>query len=239
MSRKVKLPYNAVNWLLEPLSAGGWISWEAVFNNSNPVEVEIGPGKGEFLEYIALLKPSTNFLGIEKNGKYFSKALARISNNRLSNVKLIKGEALSIFQNNIPPATISAIHIYFPDPWWKRRHWKRRLLNPQFIQLLWKSLNNDSGGLFLATDVKEYFDLIVLISSNYFKLEERKVEMNLPWKSKFSSQALLNKRPIYFAKFTPNKIVDFAKEESNQSVFVYFNRSQYFTPDKAGKISNI
>ena len=125
------------------------------FGNAAPVELEIGCGKGKFLVERAQESPERNFIGIDRVGKWMKTGDRRGSNRQLSNITFIKAEALE-FLKILEPECVEAIHMYFPDPWPKRRHRRRRLFTADFLGLLYSKLK--SGGLIeLATDDTDYF----------------------------------------------------------------------------------
>lgn len=137
----------------------GPIDWHELFGNDNPVEVEIGTGKGTFLVNSAQANPQINYLGIEWANKYYKHAADRARRWDLSNILMIRCDAKDFIIQHTPPLSIQTLHIYFPDPWPKKRHHKRRLLNSNFVTAVVKALV-PAGQLHVATDHKEYFDTI-------------------------------------------------------------------------------
>jgi tRNA (guanine-N7-)-methyltransferase len=135
--------------------------WSALFGNDDPVEIEIGSGDGTFLAAAAARAPSTNFLGIERSPAKARRLVARIA--RLGNprVRTLQADATCVVGTLVPPASVAAYHVYFPDPWPKRRHARRRVLTPALIAALARTLVPD-GRLLLATDVYGYASLIRL-----------------------------------------------------------------------------
>ncbi|MEX0613133.1 MAG: methyltransferase domain-containing protein, partial [Pirellulales bacterium] len=105
--------------------------WDAavLFGRVAPLEVEVGSGKGLFLQTAAAAMPERNFLGIEIAPKYARFAAARLARQALTNAVVIHGDAQRLFAELLPEDSLSAVHVYFPDPWWKKRHHKRRVLN--------------------------------------------------------------------------------------------------------------
>lgn len=127
-----------------------------IFGNRNPVEIEIGCGKGKFLIARAIELPAVNFLGVDVVWKWMRYAVERTRKRSLPNVKFIKVDARELIRYGIPPESVSIFHIYFPDPWPKRRHHKRRLITGSFLKELHARLV--PGGLIeLATDHEDYF----------------------------------------------------------------------------------
>lgn len=130
--------------------------WEEVFGNSQPVEIEVGFGKGLFLLNSSEANPTTNFLGIEKERSYTLFTAGRLAKRSRGNVKVTTADARWFLKEWVAPASVAAVHVYFPDPWWKKRHHKRRLVTPEFAAEVVRVLR--SGGRFhFATDVEAYF----------------------------------------------------------------------------------
>jgi tRNA (guanine-N7-)-methyltransferase len=132
------------------------IDWRGIFGNDHPVEVEVGFGKGLYLLTRAMRDPLRNFFGIEIVRKYQLYATTRIAVRQLKNVKTCWADAKQVFARRILPASVAAVHIYFPDPWWKKRHKKRLLFTPEFAQSVFTALTA-GGRLHFATDVADYF----------------------------------------------------------------------------------
>ena len=118
-------------------------------------EVEIGFGKGRYLIERAAGEPTRQFLGIEMARSYFHLAARRASRRSLSNLVLICGEALYVICALLPPAFATTVHIYFPDPWPKARHHRRRLFDPETVDLVLGLLRTE-GELYFATDFVDY-----------------------------------------------------------------------------------
>ena len=135
--------------------APGHIDFSAQFGRSAPVVLEIGFGMGETTARIAAALPETDFLGVEVHAPGVGALLKQIGELELRNVRVIRHDAAAVVQDMIAPATLAGIHLFFPDPWPKKRHHKRRLVQPAFVGLLASRLQPD-GYLHLATDWEEY-----------------------------------------------------------------------------------
>ena len=133
--------------------------WDRLFDNEKPVEVEIGCGKGRFLINSAMAYPEINYIGIERALRYFRIMKERVVRRELANVRLLRDDAVYFVERFIPDGAVSAYHIYFPDPWPKKRHRKRRLFNTRFLEEIERTLAA-GGSLDFATDYVEYFEEI-------------------------------------------------------------------------------
>lgn len=136
-----------------------FLDWAVLFGNDNPVEVEVGMGKGLFLLTQAAVRPGVNFFGIEVVRKYQRFATTRFAVRRLPNVKTTCADAKALFREFIAPGGVAAVHVLFPDPWWKARHKKRRVFTPEFAADIARALPV-GGALHVASDVAEYFGVM-------------------------------------------------------------------------------
>jgi tRNA (guanine-N7-)-methyltransferase len=139
--------------LLAPAPA---LAWPQIFGSAHPVEIEVGFGKGMFLISSAQARPETNFLGIEIERKYVLLTATRVAQRQLANVKLACTDARWFLRERVAEASVAALHVYFPDPWWKSRHRKRKLLNRDFAGQCARVLQ-PGGRLHFITDVADYF----------------------------------------------------------------------------------
>lgn len=136
------------------------LSWERVFPVAQPVEVELGSGDGSFMAQWAQQHPTLNFLGVERLLGRLKKLDRRGQRAGLKNLRLIRLEASYLLQYLIPAKSISALHIYFPDPWPKRKHRDRRLINEAFTRQAEQALA-PGGIVWLRTDNVDYFEQMV------------------------------------------------------------------------------
>ncbi|MCL2645524.1 MAG: tRNA (guanosine(46)-N7)-methyltransferase TrmB [Phycisphaerales bacterium] len=144
------------HFLLEIPDEVGTIAWREIFANDHPVELEIGSGKGTFLLAIAGAMPQSNFVGIEYASAYADFAADRLRRHKMENARLVKAEAFWWIRCHVPAASLTALHIYFPDPWPKTRHHKRRLIQLPFLKEVHRILI-PGGKLRLVTDHADYF----------------------------------------------------------------------------------
>ena len=138
------------------------LDWPAIFGNDGPVEIEIGSGKGTFLVESALARPDTNFLSIEMAAAFAEHVRDRARRRELGNVRVVRGEARGFLERHVPPSSVRVIHVYFPDPWPKKRHAKRRLVSPAFALAASRALV-PGGELRFVTDHEEYFQEAVAV----------------------------------------------------------------------------
>ena len=129
------------------------LNWAQLFGNTNPVEIEVGTGKGLFLLHAAAARPGSNFLGIEVVRKYQLYAATRYAIRNLPNVKTACADAAVVLRDCVVPGSVAAVHVYFPDPWWKKRHRKRRVFTPAFAADAARALA-PGGRLLVASDVE-------------------------------------------------------------------------------------
>ncbi len=134
------------------------IDWGELFGNKNPVEIEIGCGKGRFLLETSRQHPEINYVGVERALKYVQHTKKRLLKGNTKRVFLIWSDAGYLVDRYIGEDTIDAYHVYFPDPWPKKRHHKRRLFrNEVWLDGLVRTLNSSRGRIHIATDYAEYF----------------------------------------------------------------------------------
>ena len=142
--------------LLDESIATGRVDLREVFANARPVELEIGSGKGTFLLARAAARPELNFLGIEWAGAYCRYAADRIRRAGLPNVRMLRTDAAAFVKTCLSDASIWRLHVYFPDPWPKRRHRRRRLIQVPFLHEARRILA-PGGQLIVVTDHQGYF----------------------------------------------------------------------------------
>jgi tRNA (guanine-N7-)-methyltransferase len=135
-------------------------TWAEIFGNTHPVEVEIGSGKGAFLLALARNCPERNFFGVEFSKRRAFRLARLIERDGPANALAIHADITCLVRTMIWPASVSVYHLYFPDPWWKQRHQRRRLFRDDFALALVRTLA-PAGTIFLASDVPEYFAEIV------------------------------------------------------------------------------
>jgi tRNA (guanine-N7-)-methyltransferase len=133
------------------------LDWQQLFGNANPVELEIGMGKGTFITVQAKARPDVNFFGIEWARWFWRYASDRLRRSGCTNARTVRAEATYFLSEFVPPLSIAVLHIYFPDPWPKARHHKRRLISPKFMPAVARVLGR-GGRIQIVTDHNGYWE---------------------------------------------------------------------------------
>ena len=157
------------------------IDWVELFGNSNPVEMEIGSGKGTFITEQAKARKDTSFFGIEWASWYWRYTCDRLRRNDCMNARAIRAEAGFFIDEFVPSESISVLHIYFPDPWPKARHNRRRLIQEKFMPKVLRILK-PNGMLKVVTDHADYWAQIEPTVRNVKELEV--IDYNRPGSAK-------------------------------------------------------
>lgn len=129
--------------------------WAAIFGNSNPLALEIGCGIGDFIEKTAADHPDRNFIAIDFYNKGCYKTCRRVDRSGLANVRVLREEARQFIVERVPRGSLSGVFINCPDPWPKKKHRKRRLVNRQFLEFL-RDYLAPGADFFFATDFDDY-----------------------------------------------------------------------------------
>jgi tRNA (guanine-N7-)-methyltransferase len=138
--------------------------WSAVFGRSAPRMLEIGFGMGDATAAVAAAMPATDFIGIEVHEPGVGALLKRIGELGLHNIRIVRHDAVEALDRMIAPRSLAGVHIWFPDPWHKKRHHKRRLIQPDFVALLASRLA-PGGYLHCATDWQPYAEQMLQVLS--------------------------------------------------------------------------
>lgn len=183
-----------------PFVASRWFGREA------PLEIEVGSGKGLFLTAAAANDPTHNFVGVEIGAKYARFAASRLARRGLNNACMISGDALRFMREFIANDSVAAVHVYFPDPWWKKRHRKRRVMNEGLVADVQRCLV-PGGRLHFWTDVEEYFQVTLELLASATRLSgphpvsERPAEHDLDYRTHFERRMRMHGLPVYRAEF--------------------------------------
>jgi tRNA (guanine-N7-)-methyltransferase len=182
--------------------------WDAslLFGRQAPLQVEVGSGKGLFLRSAAAALEDANFLGIEIAAKYARFAAAMLAKRDLHNALVVQADALRIFNELLPDASIQAVHVYFPDPWWKKRHKKRRVMRESFLRDIQRTLSS-GGTLHFWTDVEEYFHTTLELIAASTALRgpinspETPAEHDMDYRTHFERRMRQRNEPVYRAEY--------------------------------------
>lgn len=178
----------------------------AIFDRDAPLELEVGSGKGLFLLSAAAAAPERDFLGIELAGKYARLAASRLAKRGLTNACIVEADGQRVFRERLPDGSLAAVHVYFPDPWWKARHKKRRIMTTAFLADVERTLAV-GGRLHFWTDVEEYFETTLELVrgatdlAGPFEVPERPPEHDLDYRTNFERRMRLSGEPVYRAEF--------------------------------------
>ena len=182
-----------------------------LFGRTAPVEVEVGSGKGLFMLSASGARPDHDFFGIEVAYKYARFAASRLAKAERTNAIMAQGDALAFFREWITDSSLNAVHVYFPDPWWKKKHRRRRVLNELFLNDVIRTLI-PGGKLHFWTDVEEYFqstlELIAALPPHPagklmgpLAVPESPAEHNLDFRTHFERRMRLHELPVYRSEF--------------------------------------
>jgi len=140
------------------------------FGRTAPVIVEIGFGNGESLAKTALANPDKDYIGIEVHTPGVGNLLAQIERSDITNIRVYHHDAIEVLENCIPEHSLAGVHLFFPDPWHKRKHHKRRIVRPSFMPLIAEKISHQ-GYFHAATDWQHYAQhmLKVLLEAEHFK----------------------------------------------------------------------
>lgn len=145
----------------------GLIDYQSVFGRFAPCFLEIGFGAGQSLLALAKSHPEVNYVGVETHQPGIGAVFQGILRNNLSNLRIYYGDVIDVLEKCIPAGSLDGVQIFFPDPWQKRRHHQRRLIQPAFVRLVTERLK-PGGVLHLATDWEDYaLQMMQVVSLDY------------------------------------------------------------------------
>lgn len=203
----VKLPLEQLAPYLCAMPVEGQrLELATLFGNADPVELEVGFGKGAFLVDVAPVQPKINFLGIEIDKGLQLYVANRLAKRQYANVRVMQGDAGQLLAQHLADDSLQAIHVYFPDPWWKKKHRRRRVFNETFAAEAARVIQ-PQGFLYLATDVAEYFQVMMVMMaerSEFVTLDVGREEAaDDPAKpaTNFEKKARNEGRPVWRARF--------------------------------------
>ena len=174
--------------------------------SESPLEIEIGSGKGLFLLNASGEHPERRYLGIEIAKKYARFSAYRFAQQERQNARMLRGDAMKFMREFVADASVSDVHIYFPDPWWKDRHRQRRVINPEMVANIQRTLI--PGGTFhFWTDVEEYFETACETIAEQSDLNgplpvaERPPEHDMDYLTHFERRMRINDHPVFRSQF--------------------------------------
>jgi len=177
-----------------------------LFGRSAPWQLEVGSGKGLFLRRATSACLEHDFLGLEISYKYARFAAASLAKDGRTNGKVVHGDALQIVAQRVQDDALAAVHVYFPDPWWKKRHRKRRVMQAPFLRDVQRVLRH-GGSLHFWTDVQEYYESTLELIGLVTDLRgpdmpaEKDPQHDLDYRTHFERRTRLTQQPVYRARF--------------------------------------
>ena len=178
------------------------LEWRELFGDEREIEIEIGCGKGAFLVAAARAHRDRIFLGIEIQGRWVRHVRDRLTRAPLDNAHVLRADASLVVRHFVRDASVAAYHVYFPDPWWKRRHAKRRLLTAEFAGELHRTLA-PNGVVWLATDVADRFEwMLEAFAAHRFTIERLAARAPGWPETNFETKYRREGRPLYYATAT-------------------------------------
>lgn len=179
---------------------------QSLFPKKQDLEIEVGSGKGLFILNESGRVPERNFLGNEIARKYCRFAAYRLAQQGRANGRMLSGDGLRLFREFMPDQCAMAVHVYFPDPWWKERHRRRRVMQPGFIADIQRVLK--PGGVFhFWTDVEEYFEETVGLMKEHSDLsgphhvEEPPSSHDMDYRTHFERRMRKNDHPVFRSQY--------------------------------------
>jgi tRNA (guanine-N7-)-methyltransferase len=171
-----------------------------LFGNDHPTVLEIGSGKGRFLISSAIEQPEVNFIGVEKSLHYHRVIDERVRKRHLTNVRLINHDAFLVVRDMLADASLREIHIYFPDPWPRKREQKRRIIRPEVLEQFRRVLVEGGSGIYV-TDHREYFEAAAPLIEAAFRSERRIPQPEDLPRTNYEAKYREEGRPIYEVRF--------------------------------------
>ncbi|WP_459555731.1 tRNA (guanine(46)-N(7))-methyltransferase TrmB [Lacunimicrobium album] len=175
---------------------------QELFVARQPLEIDVGCGRGLFVHNASTSTPEVNFLGLELDFKEGRRGAMRLKKKEQPNARVIGGDAKKALSQYFPEACAEKVHVYFPDPWWKNKHHKRRLFTADFVEMVLKMLV-DGGELHLWTDVTDYWEMVretmqpVTLFEELEPPAEREPEHDLDYQTSFERKKRQSGWPIY------------------------------------------
>lgn len=176
------------------------IDFAKLFGNSNPVILEIGSGKGRFLIATATERLDLNVVGIEKSLHYHRLIRDRVLKRHLENIRLINHDAFLVLRDMVPDASLAEVHIYFPDPWPRKKEQKRRIIRAEMLEQFRRTLVDGGWGIYV-TDHREYFEAAAPLIESHFRAERRIPGPDDAPRTNYEAKYRAEGREIYEVRF--------------------------------------
>lgn len=194
-------PISESGFLINPRETGlVRLDLRHLFGNDHPVILEIGSGKGRFLIASAAELPAVNFLGVEKSLHYHRVIRDRVMKRALQNIRLVNHDAFPVMRDMLPDASIAELHIYFPDPWPRKREQKRRIIRPEALIEMRRILVDGGSGIYV-TDHREYFEAAAPLIARFFRSEPRIPGPDEPPRTNYEAKYRAEGRRIHEVRF--------------------------------------
>jgi tRNA (guanine-N7-)-methyltransferase len=181
--------------------------FEAMLATDTITEIEVGSGKGLFLRSAAAANPSVQFIGLEIAAKYAKLASSKLQAAGMTNADCFCADAVRVIDEVVPAQRLQAVHVYFPDPWWKARHKKRRVVNPRLVEAANRALK-PGGSFHFWTDVLDYFESASEMIAGTMPtwagpilVEERNASDDMDYHTHFERRTRRNGMPVYRTRY--------------------------------------
>lgn len=195
------MAFSESDLVINPRDTGFYrLDFAQLFGNTNPVILEIGSGKGRFLISTATERPDLNVVGIEKSLHYHRVIRDRVLKRNLTNIRLINHDAFPVLRDMIPDASLAEIHVYFPDPWPRKKEQKRRIIRPEVLREFRRTLVDGGWGIYV-TDHADYFEAAAPHVEAEFRSERRTPGPDDPPRTNYEAKYRVEGRPIYEIRF--------------------------------------
>ncbi len=192
---------NGSDFVIDPRETGFVrLDLAELFGNRHRVVLEVGSGKGRFLISGATEQPDVNFIGIEKSLHYHRVIRDRVMKRGLRNIRLINHDAFLVLRDMLADASIDEIHVYFPDPWPRKREQKRRIIRAEVLTEIRRALAPDGRGI-LVTDHRDYFEDAAPVVEQFFRSERRVPGIDDPPRTNYEAKYRQEGREIFEVRF--------------------------------------
>ncbi len=192
----------------EIINKSSYITTKPSFHNSNPIDIEIGMGKGKFIKEMALENPNVNYVGIEKYDSVIIRAIQKLEGLDISNLKLIVADACNI--DKIFKENVRTLYLNFSDPWPKKRHSNRRLTSPVFLEK-YEHIFKENPHIIMKTDNRNLFEYSLISFSNFgyiiknISLDLHSSDISFNVETEYETKFKMLGKPIYMVEVVKNR----------------------------------